>query len=478
MMPSKYTSLLLLCVWLISHTAFAQTLSQARTLYNKGQYAEAKPMFERYLKRQPANGNYNLWYGVCCLETGDAKRAVDCLETAVRKRIPSGQLYLGQAYFATYRFEEGLKVLEDYAAELKRRKRDTALAEQWIEKCRMGMRLLRGVENVCVVDSMVMDKDSFLNAYRISPESGRIFLYNAYFGINEESQTTVYQTELGDKIFYAQPQATGMNLLLTSNRTNNGWGQGAPLTGAVEKEMNPNYPYMMADGTTLYYAAEGPHSLGGYDIFVTRLNSDNNTYLTPVNMGMPFNSPANDYMYVVDEFRNLGWFVSDRHQPEGKVCVYVFLPNASKQVYDYENISPEFLRRQASIHALKETWSDQTMVADALQRLKDTQDEAASDKRERDFFFVVDDRTIYTHYTDFKTPHAKELFGRYHAANRKLKQVQKRLDNLRMDYMQADKQKQKQMSPAMLDLEKRKKQLYEEKAQLAIEVRKAVLETP
>ncbi|MFR3186749.1 MAG: hypothetical protein ACLTOV_01045 [Phocaeicola sp.] len=43
-------------------------------------------------------------------------------------------------------------------------------------------------------------------------------------------------------------------------------------------------------------------------------------------MGMPFNSPYNDYMYALDDFNNLGWFATDRFQPEGKVCIYVFAP--------------------------------------------------------------------------------------------------------------------------------------------------------
>lgn len=41
-------------------------------------------------------------------------------------------------------------------------------------------------------------------------------------------------------------------------------------------------------------------------------------------------------MYVIDEYNNLGWFASDRFQPEEKVCIYVFIPNSSKQTYNYE----------------------------------------------------------------------------------------------------------------------------------------------
>ena len=105
--------------------------------------------------------------------------------------------------------------------------------------------------------------------------------------------------------------------------------------------MNADYPYVLTDGITIYYASDGPGSMGEYDIFVTRYNTNTDSYLMPENVGMPFNSPYNDYMYVIDEFNDLGWFASDRYQPEGKVCIYVFIPNSSKQVYNYEGMDPD-----------------------------------------------------------------------------------------------------------------------------------------
>ena len=63
---------------------------------------------------------------------------------------------------------------------------------------------------------------------------------------------------------------------------------------------------------------------------------------------MPFNSPANDYMYAIDEFNNIGWFASDRYQPDNKVCIYVFVPNSSKEVYNYESTDEQIIINAAS----------------------------------------------------------------------------------------------------------------------------------
>ena len=131
-MKRKYI-LFLICSFFLGGVS-AQTLEQARTLFTKGDYEKAKPVFKKYAKSQPSNGNYNYWYGVCCLKTGEAEEAVKPLEIAVKKRITGGQLYLGQAYNETYRFEDAVNCFEEYIADLSKRKKPTEEAEKLLEK--------------------------------------------------------------------------------------------------------------------------------------------------------------------------------------------------------------------------------------------------------------------------------------------------------------------------------------------------------
>ena len=183
-MSKRYIPLLLLTFLLAGPHAVAQTLAEAQKMYKQGDYANANPVFERYLKRAPNNGNYNLWYGVCCLKTGEAQAAIKPLQTAVKRRVASGQLYLGQAYNAVYRYEEAVATLEDYIADLTKRKRPLGEAEALLAQSKAGLRMLKGVEQVTVIDSFVTSKEHFLQAYKISPESGKIHTYGRYFPIN------------------------------------------------------------------------------------------------------------------------------------------------------------------------------------------------------------------------------------------------------------------------------------------------------
>ena len=473
----KQICLLGLALTLGAAGAQAQTLNEAKAWYGKGDYGRAKPVMERFYKSQPANGNYSLWYGVCCLETDDAEAAVKPLETAVKRRVRSGQYHLARAYDRTYRFAEAEETCADYLADLKRLRRPTDEADSLLADIRTHLRMMKGVERVCVIDSFVCHKRRFLQAYQTGPEAGTLSLYADYFKDNSRTGGTVYENELGSKLYYSEMQPDSTLAILSRSKLLDGWSKGTPLPGSVNKGGNADCPFVMGDGITLYYAADGPESMGGMDIFVTRYNTNTDTYLVPENVGMPFNSPYNDYMYVVDEYNNLGWFASDRYQPEGKVCVYVFIPNPSKQVYDYENMDEEALRCLAALKDIRLTWTDTTLVDEARQRLAAVaENDKQVKKPARDFEFIVNDDHTYYQTTDFRSPQAKALFDQYRQLDQSFRQQREQLDKARQAYADADRTEQARMAPAILDLEKHVQKLAREAEQAAKAVRKAELE--
>lgn len=469
-MEKKYILSLLIGCFFVSGIA-AQTLDQAQKLYNSGDYQKAKPIFQKYVRSQPTNGNYNLWYGVCCLKTGHATEAVKYLETAVKRRVSSGQLFLAQAYDDVYRFEDAISNLEEYIAALAKRKQPTEEAEKILEKSKTNFRMLKGVEEVCVIDSFVVDKSDFLSAYKISEESGKLYTFNQYFKTDGNHPGTVYQTELGNKVYYSEAGKNQRLDIYSQNKLMDEWSKGVTLPGSINESGNTNYPYVLADGVTIYYASDGEGSIGGYDIFVTRYNTNTDTYLTPENVGMPFNSPYNDYMYVVDEFNELGWFASDRYQPDGKVCIYVFIPNSSKQIYNYESMPPKEMIALAQLHSLRNTWKDKLAVDNAKQRLEAAINHKPLKQQASDFDFIIDDKRTYHLLSDFRSPQAKELFHKYQQLEKAYNQQDAKLGSQRQAYAKAGKDGKAKMTPSMLDLEKRMQQMRMELDTLTIQVR-------
>ena len=460
-MKRKYI-LFLICSFFLGG-ASAQTLEQARTLFTKGDYEQAKPVFQKYAKSQPSNGNYSYWYGVCCLKTGEPEEAVKYLETAVKRRVAGGQLYLGQAYNDTYRFEDAVDNYEQHIEWLEKKKRPTEAAESELEIIKQGARMIKGVEDVAVIDSFVVDKNEFLKAYKVSRESGTLHQDNSIAG-------TIYQSEMGNKIIYGDQDPDGKMQLYSRIKLINNWSDPEPLN-TLNEQGNVNYPYLMADGVTLYYASDGEGSLGGYDIFVTRYDSESSSYLRPDNIGMPFNSPANDYMYVIDELNNLGWFASDRYQPEDKVCIYVFVPNETKVVYDYENTDPTTLKEAASLRSIRTTWKDTDKVRIAKQKLAALIYAKDTEKKEGDFLFIIDDSTVYHTLNDFRSTPARAAYQQVMQKQKDYDMLSKNLEEKREQYAQSNRSQKKALAPGILDLEKRTEQLLKEIEKLTLNVR-------
>lgn len=228
---------------------------------------------------------------------------------------------------------------------------------------------------------------------------------------------------------------------------------------------------MDSDGSTLYFSAKGEESMGGYDIFITRTDSEDNTFLKPDNLGLPFNSPANDYMFVLDDYSNLGWFASDRYQPEDSVCVYVFVPNEQKVVYDYDNTDPAQLQSLAALNSIVLTQGDVEKVTNGRQHLSDLREDKKEQTNKSDFKFVIDDDLIYHTLKDFTSKDAKKQYQVLVQVENDKRQLNKELSILRRKYSSTDKSQKDALQPEILDKERRVQQLEEELASLETEVR-------
>lgn len=463
--------LLLLFVCCTGGLMSAQSLNQARQLFNAGKYEEAKPAFFKLLKQSPNNANYNYWYGACCCETGESTAAESYLKKAASRNVTDAYAYLAEVQAEQYRFEEATESMEKYISLQQKKKADTAGAEKRLEQLRQEARMLKGTEQVTFIDSFVVDKEAFLSAYKIGEEAGLVDSYNHFFDTDDEPGSLLYRTELQHKIFYAAA-CNGTLRLRSQDREGDTWGEAEPLQG-LDTDGNQNYPYVLSDGVTLYYASDGEGSIGGYDIFVTRYNSENNRYLRPENIGMPFNSPANDYLYVLDEYNNLGWFASDRRQPEGKVCIYVFIPNDTRITFNYEQADEADVRQAARIQSIAASQRDAAAVRAARQRLTLLAYRQPTKQPKRDFTFIIDDNTTYYTLDEFKSPQAKRFFMQWQQSRKELAALNETLEAKRLLYRQSNASKRQAMTNELLGMERKAEQMETDTESMTETIRNA-----
>ena len=295
-------------------------------------------------------------------------------------------------------------------------------------------------QQIVIIDSIVTDKSLFLSHYVLSSETGKIMTASQFKGIKADGY--IYLNEMGNKAYFGKADKNGIRQIFTSDKLGDRWGEPILMNGLSEGIDEADYPFMMNDGITFYFAARGEESIGGYDIFFTRYDSRSGAFLKPENIGMPFNSEANDYMYAADEQSGIGYFVSDRRQPEGKVCVYIFILPDTRRSYDPSKYTEEQIRDFADITRIADTWGNGSERRAALERLKavftnDSQP-AADNATEANTAIVINDRLTYSNVRDFRSPTAANHYRELLKARERLSTLEADLQKSRDRYVRAD----------------------------------------
>ena len=165
-------------------------------------------------------------------------------------------------------------------------------------------------------------------------------------------------------------------------------------------------------------------------------------------------------MYVEDELNELGWFVTDRNQPEGKVCVYTFVPLKKRVNYDTDEMDDEEIGALASIRSIRETWFDNNELQAAhnrLQRLRDRNQKSIGNNTQE--LFVVNDHITYTSAKQFRSNDARRMYEELMKTYEELKLMKEELGNLRSKSHQANGNERKKMSTTILSQEEKVEQL-------------------
>ena len=311
-------------------------------------------------------------------------------------------------------------------------------------------------QQIVIVDSIVVNKDQFLASIRLSSECGQLMNTGTFF--RNQLQGTLYINEMGNKVYFSQPDGQQQQLY-TADKLGNEWSKPQPLQGLSDGIDETSYPFMLTDGITFYFAGKGEESIGGYDIFITRYDSRSGSFLKPENIGMPFNSEANDYMFAIDESNRIGYFASDRRQPEGKVCIYVFVPQDTRKTYDNSKYTDNQIRNFADIASIADTWGDGAERKAALDRIKS---KYAVQGTPGQLVSTGDAASA----VEFKSKEAKTLYQKLLKEQNSLDIVNSRLDQLRQKYHKANANERNKMKSEILKLEDEALQLYASVKQL------------
>ena len=353
-------------------------------------------------------------------------------------------------------------------------KQKTTVVDNELEQRLESMRGF--TQKVMFIDSVVVSKSKLLSSLNIPDEAGSIQAYNKFFNTTDQPNSIVYLNQLRNKCVFSKFADGGWDLY-SQEMIGEKWSNAVPLKGLdiLGDDVDINWPFLLSDGTTLYFAAKGEESIGGFDIFMTRYDETTQSYLKPENIGMPFNSIDNDYFFIVDEYDGIGWFATDRNQPEGKVCIYSFIYNDVRENYVVDEYTPEQLRQLSEIHSISQTWTSNQARLGALEQLTAVYKRKFTQKKKNDFEFVINDELTYTTLTDFRSVEAAEMYVNLNELLRKKNKLDSSIERARIAYPTARQAQREQYKQQLLAAEKQSEKYETDIKNLSKKIRRIEL---
>lgn len=397
----------------ISVMSGAQSLDTARALAEDGFIVQAVAELDSVITSNPKDHDAMLLQGRLLWGVGQGARAKTVLEKSRKLGNNEAVLALAEIAAREYRTDDARQFLESLKPKPRRGKRAADPSPEVVAVEELADRIddmLTRVEAVKLVDSVNVPADEFFKHYRLSPESGRLAGGEVLpGGVDAAEGTVVYIPQSQRQMIWAAPDTAGNSRLVWADALyGNQWETPRFLGDALAGEAaDAAYPFMMPDGITLYYAADGPDSLGGYDIFMARRTDDG--FLEPVNLGMPFNSPYNDYMMAIDEVTGIGWFASDRNRVPGQVTIYTYIP-AEIRVNVAED--DPALREKALLIPMAAAKADDADIQAARKRLAAIADNGIAGGG-NDFEIYIPGCGVVTRYSQLQSGMARQAAKNY-----------------------------------------------------------------
>lgn len=132
-----------------------------------------------------------------------------------------------------------------------------------------------------------------------------------------------YFPENSNEIYYPSKDMEGSYNLYHSHLQDTIWSVPELINEDMTTVSNEIYPILSPDGKSLYFASNGLYGMGGYDLYVSNWDEDKQDWGMPTNMGFPFSSPKDDFLYMNTADGKYTIFASNRDCSADSVYLYV-----------------------------------------------------------------------------------------------------------------------------------------------------------
>ena len=152
---------------------------------------------------------------------------------------------------------------------------------------------------------------------------GKLEKYNA--NVNGELEFSGSITTDDQTLFFVRKGKDGVggqDIYMCKRLPNGQWALPQNLGTTINTPYNEDFPYLSMDGQTLFFASEGHSSMGGYDLFKSTWDQENNTWSQPTNLGYPINTADDELNISILPDNRAGYLSAVRKEGFGDLDIY------------------------------------------------------------------------------------------------------------------------------------------------------------
>ena len=202
---------------------------------------------------------------------------------------------------------------------------DSLVVKDVRERLRMsenGKNMSRFVQVPQAAGKRRMPQEAFFLAYPLEDRSWRALPNILDSDSGHEIVKSLYAPDWNDVLYYSAEGSSGTRDIMMTMLEDTVWTVPVPVSELSDPSADEIYPMLSPDGKTMYFASDGLYGVGGYDLYKSVWDEQRQRWSAPQNMGFPYSSPADDFLYVESEDGDYVLFASNREC--GKDSVYVY----------------------------------------------------------------------------------------------------------------------------------------------------------
>ncbi len=325
-----------------------QTEEKALKYYNEKDYSSALPLYSQLLSLYPKDEVYNLHYAACLIETNQqVEKALKYLQFAESKSSdPMIKYYMGRAEHLNYHFTEAIENYNAFAQSAPSKLVKELNVDKLIEMCKSGQDLIKYISDLTVVDNHRIKSDNYFYSYDLKEFDGKLIikpkeLKSPIDKKEEVPNMVIFLPNNSSTIYYGSygnSKQNGRDIYRVERLPNDKWSKPENLGTVINTPYDEDFPFLDADGKTLYFSSKGHNSMGGYDIFKSVFDSSSMSWTAPVNLDFPINTPYDDYLYITDKDNFYAYFTSNRETRDNNITVYKIIVDKSPIKREYQDL--------------------------------------------------------------------------------------------------------------------------------------------